>query len=265
MDLSTIIGLVLAIGCPIILGPMLEGLHMGSIIQPTAAIIVFGGTIGATILAFPLKDSIRAAGAMGTALRDPKDEKPALLERIVEMASLARREGLLALENKMEEETNPFLKKALRYLVDGLEPATIRTILEEEIEVRERQETTAAKVFEAAGGFAPTVGILGAVLGLIHVMQQLDDPSKLGEGIAVAFVATVYGVGSANLIFLPLAGKLKLKSQARSRVDFMILDGVLGILEGLNHHLIKERLSVYLLEDQGGAKKSSEKAANEAA
>jgi len=265
MDLATIIGLLLAIGCPIILGPMLEGLHMHAILQPTAAIIVFGGSIGATILAYPLRDTLRAAGALGTALSDPRDEKPALLERIVEMASLARREGLLALENKMEGESNPFLKKALRYLVDGLEPATIRTILEEEIEVRERQETTAAKVFESAGGFAPTIGILGAVLGLIHVMQQLNDPSKLGEGIAVAFVATVYGVGSANLVFLPLANKLKMKSQARSRTDLMILDGVLGILEGLNHHLIKERLSVYLLESRAATKEPVERAASEAA
>jgi chemotaxis protein MotA len=115
--------------------------------------------------------------------------------------------------------------------------------------VRERQDTTAAKVFEAAGGYAPTVGILGAVLGLIHVMEQLNDPSKLGGGIAVAFVATVYGVGSANLLFLPVANKLKLRCGAKSRVDLMIVEGVLGIVEGLNHHLLRERLSVYLLED----------------
>jgi chemotaxis protein MotA len=249
MDLATIIGLVLGFGCAVILGPMLEGLHLSAIMQPTAALIVFGGTLGATILGFPLADVLRGFGALGGALRGLPNEKPALVERLVEMASVARREGLLALESKMEMETNPFLKKALRYLIDGLEPATIRQILEEEIEVRERQDTTAAKVFEAAGGYAPTVGILGAVLGLIHVMEQLNDPSKLGGGIAVAFVATVYGVGSANLLFLPVANKLKLRCGAKSRVDLMIVEGVLGIVEGLNHHLLRERLSVYLLED----------------
>ncbi len=252
MDLATLIGLALGLGCAVILGPMLEGLHMSAIMQPTAAIIVFGGTLGATVLGFPLPDVLRAFGGIGKAFRGPGNEKAALVERLVDMASVARREGLLALESKMESEPNAFLKKALRYLIDGLEPATIRQILEEEIEVNERQDTLAAKVFEAAGGYAPTVGILGAVLGLIHVMQELNDPSKLGGGIAVAFVATVYGVGSANLLFLPLANKLKLRTAQKGRVDMMIVEGVLGIVEGLNHHLLRERLSVYLLED--GAK-----------
>ncbi len=249
MDLGTLIGLVLGIGCALIVGPMLEGLHMTAIMQPTAALIVFGGTLGATVLSYPLADVLRGAGALFGVLRGLPNEKPALIERIVEMASVARREGLLALESKMDEEPNPFLKKALRYLIDGLEPATIRQILEEEIEVRERQDTLAAKVFESAGGYSPTVGILGAVLGLIHVMQELNDPSKLGSGIAVAFVATVYGVGSANLLFLPIANKLKLRGTAKGRVDVMILEGVLGIVEGLNHHLLRERLSVFLLDD----------------
>jgi chemotaxis protein MotA len=249
MDLATILGLLFGFGCAIIVGPMLEGLHLSSIIQPTAALIVFGGTLGATMLGASMSDVVRAAKAFASAISARASEKPALIDRIVEMASLARRDGLLALEPKLESEENPFLKKALRYLVDGLEPATIRGILEEEIDIRERQDTAAAKVYEAAGGYAPTVGILGAVLGLIHVMQQLDDPSKLGGGIAVAFVATVYGVGSANLLFLPLANKLKARCAAKSRTDSMILDGVLGIIEGLNHHLLRERLSVYLLED----------------
>lgn len=231
----------------------IEGGRVASLLQGGAALVVFGGTCGACLVSYAARDVRRALGMLlelvfGTG----KDERPALLARLVEMSLLARREGLLALERSMAAEPNPFLRKALGYLVDGLEPEAVRAILEREMDEREQRAETAVQVFESAGGFAPTFGILGAVLGLIHTMERLNDPSKLGEGIAVAFVATVYGVGSANLIFLPLANKLRLRIRALARADEMVLEGVLGILAGLNHHLLRERLAVYLLDTAPG-------------
>jgi chemotaxis protein MotA len=244
MDLTTIIGIVLAIGA-ILGGQALEGGHAGSLMQLTAAAIVFGGTIGATMVAFPLPDFLRGLKMGKAAFTGARPRMGALVKQLVELAGVARRDGVLALEGKLASLEDPFMKKALGFLVDGVDASVVRGALEAEIELHHEESMIGARVFESAGGFAPTVGILGAVLGLIHVMENLSDPSKLGPGIAVAFVATVYGVGSANLLFLPMANKLKRKVALEKDRRTLISEGVLAILEGLNPRVLEEKLKAF--------------------
>jgi len=244
MDLTTIGGIVLAIGA-ILGGQALEGGHIGSILQATAAIIVLGGTIGAVMVAFPLKDFLRGLKMGKGAFTEAKIDLPKLIAQIVELANKARRDGILALEGALKDIPDPFLKKAMGYLVDGVDAKVVRESLETAIDAEFEENSQGAKVFESAGGFAPTVGILGAVLGLIHVMENLADPSKLGSGIATAFVATVYGVGTANLLFLPMANKLKRKLALEKERKTLIAEGVLSIQEGLNPRVLEEKLRAF--------------------
>jgi chemotaxis protein MotA len=244
MDVTSVGGIVLAIGL-ILLGQALEGGHVGSIIQGTAALIVFGGTIGAVAVAFPLKDFLRGLKMFGLAFGNKKLDLGALAKQIVDLASVARRDGVLALESRLGEIGDPFLKRALSYVVDGVDANVTRDSLEATMEAEFLEASQGAKVWESAGGFAPTVGILGAVLGPIHVMENLSDPSKLGGGIATAFVATVYGVGSANLLFLPMATKLKRKIGMAKERQVLIMEGVLSIQEGLNPRVLEEKLRAY--------------------
>ena len=244
MDLTTIGGVVLAIGL-ILLGQAVEGGSIHSIVQGTAALIVFGGTFGATMVAFPRKDFIRGLKLAKGALTEKSSDLKALVAQIVELAGIARRDGVQALEGKLEAVEDPFLRKALQLIVDGIDAAVVRSTLETHIDAEYEESSVAAKVFESAGGFAPTIGILGAVLGLIHVMENLNDPSKLGGGIATAFVATVYGVGSANLLFLPVATKLKRKNGMERDRKVLIAEGVLAIQEGLNPRVLEERVMAY--------------------
>src|SRR5512136_1187009 len=225
MDLTTI-GVVVGL---ILLGQTLEGGHVGSILQATAALIVFGGTIGATMVAFPTKDFVRGLKMAKLAFGNPKHDLGALTARIVEFASVARRDGVLALEGRLPEIEDPFLRRALQFAVDGVDGEVTRDSLETAIEAEFQENAVGAKVWESMGGYAPTVGILGAVLGLIHVMENLSDPSKLGGGIATAFVATVYGVGAANLFFLPFANKIKRKLGLEKERKTLIAEGVLSI------------------------------------
>lgn len=244
MDITSVGGILFAIGM-ILFGQALEGGHVGSILQGTAALIVFGGTIGAVAVAFPLKDFMRGIKMFGMAFTDKKIDLPAVAKQIVDLASIARRDGVLALESKLGEVDDPFLKRALGYVVDGVDAHVTRDSLETAMEAEFQEKTQGAKVWESAGGFAPTVGILGAVLGLIHVMENLNDPSKLGGGIATAFVATVYGVGAANLLFLPMANKLKRKLGLAKERQTLIVEGVLSIQEGLNPRVLEEKLRAY--------------------
>ena len=244
MDITTIGGIVLAIVC-ILGGQALEGGHASSLAQATAAIIVLGGTIGATMVAFPKKDFMRGIKLAKKALTEKVEPHDALVAKLVELAGLARRDGVLALEGKLAELTDPFLKKAIGFAVDGVDAAVARDALETAVDAEFEEQTVAAKVFETAGGFAPTVGILGAVLGLIHVMENLSDPSKLGGGIATAFVATVYGVGIANLILLPMASKLKRKMGLEKERKTIIVEGVLAIQEGMNPRVLEQKLQAY--------------------
>jgi chemotaxis protein MotA len=240
MDIATIFGLALAIGS-IVGGQILEGGHVGSIMQLTAFIIVIGGTIGAICVQNPLPVVIRAVGALSLAITGPHIDNKGTIKLILDLANISRKQGLLALEGKLKDINDPFMKKGIQLIVDGTEPKVVHEILEIEVEHHEEQGVIAAKVWEAAGGYAPTIGI-GAVLGLIHVMENLADPSKLGGGIAVAFVATVYGVGAANLFFLPLASKIKLKLKEEAGSRNVIIMGLVGLAQGENPRLLQEKL-----------------------
>ena len=244
MDILSVIGVVVALGS-ILLGQLIEGGHVSSIIQGTAFLIVIGGTTGAVMLQFPLKVFMRSLKMLPWDVLPPKGDPQENIKMILEWSDTARKNGLLALEAVVESVPDPFVKKGLQMLVDGTDPEKIRSTLEQEIGAIEHHDNQAAKVYESSGGYAPTVGILGAVLGLIHVMENLADPSKLGGGIAVAFVATVYGVGSANLFFLPVANKLKSIVHNRSKLQEMQVDGLVAIAEGENPRIIEGRLQGY--------------------
>jgi chemotaxis protein MotA len=244
MDITSIGGVLFAIAC-ILGGQALEGGHASSLMQATAAIIVIGGTIGATAVAFPMPDFIAGIKIAKQGLTQKKNDTGKVIADLMELAALARRDGVLALEGKLAEIKDPFMKRALQLVVDGVDAAVARDALETEIHVENAEHSVAAKVWESAGGFAPTVGILGAVLGLIHVMENLSDPSKLGGGIATAFVATVYGVGLSNLVLLPLANKLKRKLGVEKERKTMIAEGVLAIQEGVNPRVLEEKLRAY--------------------
>ena len=244
MDIATIGGFLFAIAC-ILGGQALEGGHASSLMQATAAIIVIGGTVGAVAVANPMSDFVRGLGAIKLALKNPKHDLGKIITEISELAALARRDGVLALEQRLATIDDVFMKRSVGFLVDGVDSAVARDALETEIHIEFEEGTVAAKVWESMGGFAPTVGILGAVLGLIHVMENLSDPSKLGGGIATAFVATVYGVGSSNLIFLPIAAKLKRRLGVEKERKTIIAEGVLSIQAGLNPRVIEEKLKSY--------------------
>ena len=220
--------------------------------QLTAAIIVFGGTIGACLVNSTMADFIRGLKMGKAAFVEKKVDLGKTLDELVELAALSRREGLIALEAKIAEVKDAFLARTLEHAVDGVSAADLRTLMEADLALEEKTETTAAGVFEAAGGYAPTVGILGAVLGLIHVMENLDDPSKLGPGIAVAFVATVYGVGFANVVCLPMSFKLKRHMEHDQLIKQMVLEGVVGIQSGVAPGALRSKLKVYLGNHGGG-------------
>ncbi len=245
IDLATLAGLACAFGL-ILLGNHLEGGHFGAIIQPTAALIVFGGTLGATLVGFPMEAFVRAVKALGLFFGNKVHDGRALLDEIVRYAQIARREGIIALEEHVQKNPDPFFRKAFLMVVDGIDSKTIAETLELELAELDEQGEIPAKVYEAAGGYAPTIGILGAVLGLIHVMSNLSDVAKVGAGIAVAFVATIYGVGSANIVFLPAASKLKLKHRAEMVLREMVMHGAIAIQQGENPKLIEGRLSVFV-------------------
>src|SRR5437763_6216474 len=236
MDLLTIIGIVLSLGA-ILGGQVLEGGHLGSIMQLTAFIIVMGGTFGAVMVNYPMPIFLKALANAKLIFFNVHVDSKAMIAQIVELATLSRKQGLLALEGKLKTLTDPFLQKGLQLVIDGTEAKGIREILEIEVEQFEEENTVSGKVYESLGGYAPTIGILGAVLGLIHVMENLADPSKLGSGIAVAFVATVYGVGTANLFFLPMAGKLKARHRQHIVKMELVIEGVCAVAEGENPRL----------------------------
>lgn len=256
MDITSVGGIVFAIAM-ILIGQRLEGGHVGSILQLTAAMIVFGGTIGAVMVAFPKKDFVHGLKLVKMAFGEQKRDMPGIAKQLVDYASVARRDGVLALEGRLGEVKDPFLRRALQFVVDGVDANVTRDTLEGAIDAEFEENAVAAKVWESAGGFAPTVGILGAVLGLIHVMENLNDPSKLGGGIATAFVATVYGVGAANLLFLPFAAKIKRKLQLEKERKTLIAEGVLSIQEGINPRVLEEKLRAFTGEEAPAAEKKA--------
>lgn len=235
------IGLVAIIG-----GQILEGGHVGSLVQPTALLIVLGGTLGAVLLQSPFHIFRRGMAMAKWVWVPPVIEQKRLMEQVLTWSQLSRREGLLALENQIPRVKDEFTKRGLQLLVDGADPERIRELLEVEIDTFEDEWRQSAKIWESAGGYSPTIGILGAVMGLIHVMENLSDPTKLGAGIAVAFVATIYGVGLANLVYLPIAGKLKYYIGRMVATREMLIDGLVGIAVGDNPRIIEGRLKGYL-------------------
>jgi chemotaxis protein MotA len=249
IDLATFIGLGLA-AFAILGGQALEGGSVKSILQPTAALIVLGGTFGACLVQFQLSATIASFKAVAKIFQQPKTDNREIIQEIIRLANKARKEGVISLEADAQKITDPFLKRALTMAMDGVEPKVLRETMELEIENLEEEADQPIKFWQAAGGYSPTIGILGAVLGLIHVMENLSDPSKLGGGIAVAFVATVYGVGLANLVYLPMSGKLKLKAKTVMVAKEIMLVGVIGILEGENPRLIEDKLRSYLSREE---------------
>ncbi len=244
MDILTIAGILLGVTA-IIGGNALEGGEIESLMQETAFFIVFGGTVGAIMVQVPLSTFMHSLKIARWIFIPPKIGTEEAIEKIVGWSNIARKEGLLGLEALAEEEPDEFGRKGLQLLVDGTEPDVIRGILEVELDVKESRDTAAAKVYEGMGGYSPTIGIIGAVMGLIHVMNNLSDPSKLGSGIAVAFVATIYGVALANMFFLPMAAKLKTIVQEQSKYREMFVEGIVSISQGENPRNIEMRLQSY--------------------
>src|SRR5579883_2464528 len=258
VDIASIGGLGLAFG-GILGGLLIEGGKLKDVAQFTAAMIVLGGTIGAVMISTPLPVVIGAAKRFAGVFCDRHKPMNEVLEQVIGYATKARKNGLVSLEHEAEQIQDPFLKKALNLAVDGTDLQELRKMLELEMEIEEQHLEAEAKVFESAGGYAPTVGIIGAVLGLIQVMKNLANIDEVGHGIAVSFVATVYGVGSANLLFLPAASKIRARAHAEIQRKELILEGVSGIVEGLNPKLIRAKLEAY----GGGGKPAKEKSAKD--
>ncbi|MEW6164192.1 MAG: flagellar motor protein [Pseudomonadota bacterium] len=246
MDKISVVGLLLGLSA-ILVGQILEGGHVSSLVQPTAFLIVIGGTLGAVMLQSPLAVFLNGVKMGKWVFLPPKLQPEELIENVGRWSHIARKEGLLALEAQIATVPDPFMRKGLQLLVDGAEPERLRDVLEVEIGAYEEQMKMAAKIWESAGGYSPTIGILGAVMGLIHVMENLSDPSKLGAGIAVAFVATIYGVGAANLIFLPVAKKLLANIGRLVALREMFVDGLVGIANGDNPRIIESRMQGYIV------------------
>ena len=245
MDRIRLAGLVLGLAA-IIVGQILEGGHVSSLVQPTAFLIVIGGTLGAVMLQSPARVFVDGLRMVRWVFTPPVVNPTALIEETTRWSLIARKEGLLALESRIPMLADPFARKGLQLLVDGVEPERLREVLEVEIDASETQLKQGARIWEAAGGYAPTIGILGAVMGLIHVMENLSDPSLLGAGIAVAFVATIYGVGFANLVFLPVSKKLLAHIGTITAQREMLVDGLVGIANGDNPRIIESRLRGYV-------------------
>ena len=247
LDKASFGGIILAVG-GILAGLLLEGGNLGQILQPTAAMIVFGGTLGAVMLQFPLAIVLLAFRQLGLVFVNPHRDPEATIRLLVQYAQKARRDGIVSLDAELPQIEDSFLKKSLMLAVDGTEPQELRKMMELELDNQAEYEEQVPQVFESAGGFAPTVGIIGAVLGLIQVMQHLDKIDEVGRGIAVAFVATIYGVGSANLLYLPAAGKMKLRIREAQILREMTLEGVASILEGMNPRMLETKLLGFLVE-----------------
>lgn len=252
MDKASWGGVLLGLG-GIVGGLLLEGGRLSQVLQPTAAMIVFGGTFGAVLIQFPLPIVIKSVRRLIHVFLQPKVDAGGMVKELVRFANRARREGIISLDTELEKISDPFLKKSLMLAVDGTEPQELRATMELEMDNQSEQEEKIPQVFESAGGFSPTIGIIGAVLGLIQVMQHLDKLDEVGRGIAVAFVATIYGVGAANLFFLPFAGKLRIRIREEQVLREMTLEGVVSILEGMNPRALDTKLQGFLAESKARA------------
>jgi len=264
MDIASIAGIVLAI-IGILGGMMIEGGSIMEIVKPTAFMIVVGGTTGACMLQFPLSIFLGACKSLMKIFLPGSHDGEAVLKQLVEFAQKARKSGIVSLDADLATVDDPFLKQALMLAVDGTESSEVRKIMQLELDNKSEIEEKIPAVFEAAGGYSPTVGIIGAVLGLIQVMKNLDNIDEVGRGIATAFVATIYGVAVANLICLPAAGKLKFRHREETMLKEMMLEGVISILDGMNPRMMETKLRTFLFDSKApAAEKSPSAAATEA-
>lgn len=260
MELGVIIGLVIAL-VGVIGGNIMEGGSVGSLISPSAMLIIFGGTIGATMVSVGFKNFLLLPKLFAAVLKKSQENMSEVVEELIALAQKARREGLLALEEDIQEikEKDPFLAKGLQMVVDGSDSSLVENVLLTEVELKEKREIAAASIFETAGGFAPTMGIIGTVMGLIHVLGNLENPNELGPSIAVAFLATFWGIALANLILLPIGSKLKIKAKEEAELKHLIVEGVLSIQKGDNPGVVREKLKAFLAEEKA-EKKGGEQA-----
>lgn len=242
---STLSGIAIAL-CGIAFGLYLDGGKVGQMLQPTAALIVFGGTLGAVIVQFPFAVVLQAARQLNGTFMGAEDTASQVIEDLMRYAARARRSGLVSLDSELESIGEPFLRKAMTLAIDGTHPEELRKAMELEMDLESDRDSMVSNVFEAAGGYAPTIGIIGAIIGLIQVMQHLQNINEVGQGIAVAFVATLYGVGSANIFFLPFAGRVRIFMRRKQVLRELMLDGVLAIVERTSPSLLETRLAVYL-------------------
>jgi|TARA_B100000745_G_C20151397_1_gene394769 chemotaxis protein MotA len=244
VDRLSIIGITLAL-VAILGGQLWEGGELNALVNLPAMLIVVGGTLGATMLQMPVKVFHQAMRILPWVMVPPRLGYLETTDKLVSWSVSARRKGLLELEDALETERNPFVRKGLGLLIDGYEPFELRSILELDIEMEEERLYQASKVFDAMGGYAPTLGIVGAVLGLIQVMGNLADPSQLGPGIATAFVATIYGIALANLFCLPLGAKLRAVIDEQSKFNAMVIEGLIAIGDGTNPKVLESRLASF--------------------
>jgi len=250
MEITAFAGILMGI-LSLVTAFVLDGGHVTSLYKPTAAMIVFGGTIGATIVSFSLNEIITVPKLFKIILFQRLTDEISLIEKLVSFSDKVRREGLLYLENELPSLSDSFMRKGIQLVVDGTDPELVRKIMETEIYAIQERHRTGANIFEAAGGYAPTMGIIGTVMGLVHVLGNLESPERLGPSIALAFIATFYGVGSANLLWLPIAEKLKNLSKKEVMQREMMLEGIMCIQAGYNPILIRERLNAFLKPKNG--------------
>lgn len=258
LDIASIAGVAVAIGS-LLGGLVLDGGKVSNVTQITAAIIVLGGTLGAVMITSPLSSVIAAAAGLKKVFFEDVIHPDAAIEEIVGYATKARKSSLISLEEDLEKIEDPFLKKMLTLAVDGTDLQELRKMIDLDLAQAEKRSESQAKVFEAAGGYSPTIGIIGAVMGLIQVMKHLENIDEVGKGIAVAFVATIYGVAAANLFFLPAANKLKARGQNDIHLKELLLEGVSAILEGMNPKLIRTKLEAFAHESGKKAAPAPEK------
>ncbi|HZK44559.1 MAG TPA: flagellar motor protein [Syntrophomonadaceae bacterium] len=245
MDLATFIGLLVGLG-GLIGGFLLEGGHGGMLVVRTAAIIVFGGTFGAVIVSFTADELRHIPYAFKNVFSRQQVDYVTVLDQLADTADKARREGLLSLESQLDEIDNKFFSRGLQLVIDGTDPELTRNMLDMEIEAFEKDEMIGSEIFMVAGGYAPTMGIIGTVLGLIHVLSSIAEPDQLASAIAVAFLATLYGVASANVLWLPFGTKLRIKAEKEVHLMELILEGILSIQAGENPRVVREKLLTFL-------------------
>ncbi|GIO88512.1 motility protein A [Paenibacillus faecis] len=257
MDIATILGIIIGLAA-LIGGFLWEGGELGGLMQIASAVIVLGGTLAAVMVSYPLAKLKTVPRALALAFTSRKEDTTELIEELVGMSTIARREGVLALEQKAAEHQNPFLKESIQLVVDGTEQSMVKQIMDLEIDAIQHKYEGYAKIFESAGGYAPTMGIIGTVMGLIHVLGSLSEPTALGPSIALAFTATLYGVASANLIFLPIASKLKDRGEEEVARMEMMLEGVLSLQNGDHPILVRRKLESYTAGARHGLPQSGE-------